>query len=262
MKNFNYTTNNGTITITGYTGPGGDVTIPDMIDGLPVTSIGNSAFASCRSLFGGCISLTSVTIGNSVTSIGELAFYDCTNLTAITVGPLNLAYSSVGGVLFDKNQATLIQYPGGIAGSYTIPNSVTNIGSYAFGSCTSLTSITIGDGVTNIGRWAFYACTNLTGVYFKGNAPSLGSSVFYNALTATVYYLPGTTGWGPTFGGRPTQQIKSPNSKEDKTYLNQCNNAADQCKKLYDAFLSKGFTADQTFQLLCLTIPTIHYDKD
>ena len=67
---FNYTTNNGTITITGYTGPGGAVTIPDTINGLPVTSIGDYAFCNCTSL-------TSVTIPNSVTSIGDEAFSYC-----------------------------------------------------------------------------------------------------------------------------------------------------------------------------------------
>ena len=41
---------------------------------------------------------------------------------------LNSVYSSVDGVLFDKSQTTLIQCPGGKAGSYTIPNSVTSIG--------------------------------------------------------------------------------------------------------------------------------------
>jgi hypothetical protein len=46
-------------------------------------------------------------------------------------------------------------------------------------------------------------CVKLAGVYFKGNAPSLGMDVF-GADTTTVYYLPGTSGWGPTFGGRPT----------------------------------------------------------
>ena len=84
---FNYTTNNGAITITGYTGPGGDVTIPDTINGLPVTSIGDGAFSSCTRL-------TSVTIPNSVTSIGSYAFVGCTSLAAITVETNNPAYSS------------------------------------------------------------------------------------------------------------------------------------------------------------------------
>jgi BspA type Leucine rich repeat region (6 copies) len=60
---FTFTTNNGAITITGYTGPGGAVTIPSTTNGMSVTSIGNSAFNQCNSL-------TSVTIPDSVTSIG------------------------------------------------------------------------------------------------------------------------------------------------------------------------------------------------
>ena len=84
----------------------------------------------------------------------------CTSLTAITVDALNSAYSSVDGVLFNKSQTTLIQYPAGKAGtSYTIPNSVTSIGDSAFSGCTSLTSVTIATSVTSIGDEAFYDCT-------------------------------------------------------------------------------------------------------
>ena len=74
---YNYTTNNGAITITGYTGPGGAVTIPGTINGLPVTSIGDHAFYYCTNL-------TNVTIPNSVTNIGDYAFYYCTSLTSVT----------------------------------------------------------------------------------------------------------------------------------------------------------------------------------
>ena len=67
--------------------------------------------------------------------------------------------------------------------------------------CTGLTSVTVGNSVTNIGTGAFYCCTSLRGVYFLGNTPSLGANEFTFDNTAIVYYLPGTTGWGSTFGG-------------------------------------------------------------
>jgi len=76
---FNYTTDNGAITITGYTGPGGALAIPATINGLPVTRIGNYAFTDCTGL-------TSVTIPNGVTSIGLFVFYSCTSLTSVTIG--------------------------------------------------------------------------------------------------------------------------------------------------------------------------------
>jgi hypothetical protein len=167
--------------------------------GNSVTSIGDSAFSDCTSL-------TSVTIPNSVTSIGRGAFWSCTSLTSITVDAANPNDSSdVAGVLFNKTQTTLIQCPGGKAGSYTIPNSVTNIGDFAFSSCTSLTSVTIPNSVTTISRYAFHYCTSLTSVYFEGNAPtSVQPEAFGQVSNPTVYYLPGTTGWGATFAGRPT----------------------------------------------------------
>ncbi len=79
-----------------------DIIIPSKYNGLPVTSIGSSAFYNCKSLtsvtipdsvtsigndaFSSCTNLTSVTIGDSVTSIGDWAFYDCISLTSITFG--------------------------------------------------------------------------------------------------------------------------------------------------------------------------------
>jgi hypothetical protein len=73
-----------------------------------------------------------------------------------------------------------------------------------FYDCPRLTSITLGSSVSSIWQEAFYACAGLTGVYFKGNAPTLDSFVFTGDNNATVYYLPGTTGWGATFGGLPS----------------------------------------------------------
>ena len=75
---FNCTTNNGTITITGFTGSGGVVSIPSAINGLPVTSIGDWAFYSA--------SLTNLTIPGSVTNVGDGAFFDCHSLTNVSFG--------------------------------------------------------------------------------------------------------------------------------------------------------------------------------
>ena len=93
---FIFTTNNSNITIIGYTGPGGAVTIPSTTNGLPVTSIGFEAFSAT--------SVTSITIPASITNIVEDAFGDCANLTGITVNALNSFYSSVAGVLFEHKQ--------------------------------------------------------------------------------------------------------------------------------------------------------------
>src|ERR1039458_3429326 len=71
---WNYTLNNGTITITGYYGSGGAVTIPSTINGLPVTSIGDHAFYCL-------LSLATVTIPDCVTNIGYEAFIGCSSQT-------------------------------------------------------------------------------------------------------------------------------------------------------------------------------------
>ena len=168
---YTFTTNHGAITITGYTGSGGAVSIPTNINSLPVTSIGDYALY-------GYNNLTSVTIGTNVTSIGSGAFGGCTNLSAITVDALNSVYSSVDGVLFDKSQTTLIQCPGAKLGSYTITNSVTSIEESAFDTCINLTNVTIPNSVTNIGSAAFYFCTSLTNVTIPDSVTYIGIVAF------------------------------------------------------------------------------------
>lgn len=139
--------------------------------------IGDSAFAACGKLtgltipsgvysidnlaFSGCNSLTSVFIPSSVDRIGNSAFRYCKNLTNITVDPLNANYSSIDGILYNKNQTTLFQCPGGKTGSVSIPVSVTSVLSYAFSSCGSLSSVAIPANVTSIGSETFFGCENL-----------------------------------------------------------------------------------------------------
>ena len=168
-------------------------TIPDSI-----TSIEDSAFRDCSSLksitipdtvtsigdyaFYGCSSLTSIIIPNSVTSIGDYAFFYCTSLTSITVSDSNMYYKSIDGVLFDKNVQKIIAYPCGKSSNYyTIPDSVTSIGSYAFYNCKSLTSFTIPDSVTSIGNFAFNGCTGLTSITVSDN------NKYYKSINGVLF---------------------------------------------------------------------------
>ena len=77
-----------------------------------------------------------------------------------------------------------------------------SVGDGAFSWCTNLAGVTIGHSLTNLGDFTFADCSSLAGAYFEGNAPTAGPSAFAYDNT-TVYYLPGATGWGLTFAGRP-----------------------------------------------------------
>jgi len=158
-------------------------------------------------MFEFCGSLTSIMIPSSVTNIGSAAFIGCTNLTNITVDPFNPNYASIDGVLFNKSLTSILECPGGRAGSYAILNGVTNIGNYAFYECGSLTSVYIPASVRSLGFDAFYNCALLSKIFCSGNTPSLYNDVDniefgYNKNLA-IYYLPGALGWSNTLGGWP-----------------------------------------------------------
>jgi hypothetical protein len=154
-----------------------------------VTSIGNGAFSDCG--------LTVITIPNSVTSIGNWAFSGCSSLTDIIVENGNISYSAENGVLFNKDKTTLICYPAGKAeSSYTIPNSVTNIGVGALSGCQGLTTITIPNSVTSIGNRVFIDCTNLTDIIVENEniSYSAENGVLFNKDKTTLICYPAGKG--------------------------------------------------------------------
>lgn len=202
---YTYTTANGQITITAYTGAGGAVIIPPTIDGLPVTSIGASAF-NClynvtsveipsgvisigQSAFAACGNLTSVTLPFTVTAIGENAFYYNAKLTSVNIpsGVLSLGNE----VFTDCPALTNISIPASVTSmgtgmfqrckalaSASILASVTDIGTNAFNGCTSLTSVTLPPSLTSLPNYLFYSCTNLTSVSIPSGVTSIGDGAF------------------------------------------------------------------------------------
>ena len=156
-----------------------------------------------QNAFTGSIGITNLIIPSTMTSLLDSALWGCDSLISITVDPDNPSYSSLDGVFFNKNRTTLIQYPSGRTGRYTVPSGVTTVYGRAFYFVGGLTSVTIPASVTLMLDWAFMGCTNLQGVYFEAGPPGAAYGVFEGADRATLYYLPGTV-WDPTFAGRPT----------------------------------------------------------
>jgi hypothetical protein len=206
----NGTITNGTITITGYYGPGGAVTIPSKINvggvNLPVTVIHSQAFYLNNNVtsvdipdsitnieawaFQLCGVLTNVTMGKGVISLGDEAFAQCQSLTTITVDPANPAYCSVNDVLFNKTKTILIQFPvGNGATTYNIPDGVTSIADDAFSAWRGLTNITMPNSVTSIG-FASFNLGSLTSIKLSTNLTSIGQSSFSGTPRLTSITIP------------------------------------------------------------------------
>jgi hypothetical protein len=192
----------GTIELTRYTGNDAHVTIPDlsllqrayaqMTANVVYDDYAGSLYRSKEltagpnigdRAFANNVNVVSVSIPASTGQIRNGAFAGCLNLTAINVAPENERFSSIDGVLLNRNQTTILLYPAGKSGSsYTIPDSVTRIDTSAF-SRSGLTSTTIPDSVTQISDSAFRGSANLESVTLSDNA-----DIAANAFTATPWF--------------------------------------------------------------------------
>ena len=171
FSGFNYIQLNGVATITGIYVSNPFVVIPRLINGNLVTSLGSALLA-------GAPSVHSLLIPGTVTTISTGAFLGATSLTNISVDATNPTYSSIGGVLYDKNLTTLVTYPARLSGSYVISNGVASIAPFAFAYCSGLNGITIPASATNIGSGAFEYCSGLAHVTIPDAITRLGSAAF------------------------------------------------------------------------------------
>ena len=115
----------------------------------------------------------------SVERLGIGVFSGCTNLEEIIVSADNPVYSSLDGVLYNKDKTELVKWPDKKL-SVTLPESVTSIGDEAFYSCAGMTSIIIPESVTSIGDRAFFWCEGLTTITLPESVTNIGDYAFAN----------------------------------------------------------------------------------
>ncbi len=175
----------GTLTISG-TGPMADYDsratpwfdyydqIQAIIVEEGVTTLGSNAFSYTDYY----TDIAKVQLPSTLVSIGEDAFF-FSRILAFEVDSNNPVYSTNDhGVLFNKDQTTLLVYPSIREGSYVIPDTVTEIADRAFEYSTKLDVVTIPEGITDLGNSVFYCCTGLREVHFPSTLETIGTEVF------------------------------------------------------------------------------------
>ncbi len=136
-----------------------------------ITTVGSKAFMGCP--------LTEAFVPASLESIGYCAFQDCTELDAIAVDANNPVYCNDSqGAMYTRDMETLIVVPGGYAGEFVIPDSVTAITGCAMRNCDLLTGVTIPKTVSEIGELAFYDSAALESVVWPAAAAKVPRSAF------------------------------------------------------------------------------------
>lgn len=178
-----------------------DLTLPASLKSLGMSSLRGTA-------------IKSITIPKGCTSIGDYAFMGCNSLKEILVESGNVKYSSVDGMLCNRQGWEIISWPGGKATEYTIPqgitnikqdafsycehlekieliNDVTTIGSYAFSDNANLKTVILGEKVTSIKEGVFSYCSSLNEIYCKNAVPvTITSDVFKKVPTTCTIYVP------------------------------------------------------------------------
>ena len=240
-----YTSDESNVTITGYTGTNTDIVIPDMILNKAVVAIGDDsfynlgitsvsfpsnlvsigdwAFRYCFSLtnavfpanltqvgnfaFGSCFGLTSISIPKTLTTLGSCVFDACIGLNWIQVADSNENFSSLGGVLFNKNLTELIQCPAQKTGNYEIPSSVTAIMGAAFLK-SQFESISIPRNVTDLGGSSAFSGAAIKSITIPSGVTSLSDHLLYGCLSLTNIVVCGdvTESWTEALGNCPSLQ--------------------------------------------------------
>jgi len=184
-----------------------DIVIPDS-----VTKIDDYAFAGCSSMkninisdnvinignyaLRNCVSLINVNIPKNVTSIGKNVFVGCTELKAINVDKNNKFYTSIDGILYNKDKTHLIACPCAKTGDVIVPDSVLNIDSPnisaiasgnafgAFVNCNSIQNLVIPNSV-KLSECFFFGCQAKNVVLLEGFT-TVGQSAFYSSRVSNV----------------------------------------------------------------------------
>ena len=193
----------GNAELVRYFASGATFAIPTAIDGKPLTRIESFSFSGSP--------VSQLAIPDSVVEIRSNAFAGALGLLSITVAPTNPSFSGMDGVLFNKDNTSLLAFPAAKGPTYSVPEGVTVIGSHAFYMC-RLERLDLPPMVEAIGVFSFFHCSNLREINFAGDAPSLAdeNTVFVGAKKLAIFRSARAAGWTSMLGGVPVAVLPPP----------------------------------------------------
>ncbi|MBR2048167.1 MAG: leucine-rich repeat protein [Oscillospiraceae bacterium] len=160
-------------------------------NGIRTLVLPEDVYGFTQAAFSGCTTLEELTLCDSRDwEPGSLVH--CTSLQSIFVHDTNTLFQSVDGVIYSKDLSTLVRYPTGRAGTYTIPEGTGTIGRSAFEGCAGLTDVTLPDSIQSIDQLAFRDCTGLTRFALPQGFTRIRSMVFYGCENLQTIDLPDT----------------------------------------------------------------------
>ncbi len=191
------------VVIEEYLGSEKSVVIPEELDGVKVTGLGDYAYYMHDEI-------TDITISKNVVDFAWFPFYGCTSLKEFKVDPDNPIYTAdEQGILFDKAGQCLMAYPAALEQEeYAIPDGIVCInnsafacnpyikkvtipegvvadymGIRAFAECTALETVVFPESLTKITEFCFAACTSLKNVDFADTLSIIDKAAFYNCTS-------------------------------------------------------------------------------
>ena len=196
---YKFTVSGRTATITGYTGSASNISLPQMLNGYMVTTIGDGAFQGNKTI-------TSVYIPDSIVTIGANAFEGSDLLQVSGMQKV----TSMGAYAFANTDLTAFTIPSGLVAlpegalmntritGIVIPTTLTSIGAKAFAGCTQLANYAGAAGkgtsyrLASIGSGAFSGCTKLTSLYIPSSVTSISSDFVDGCTNLAAFEVHGS----------------------------------------------------------------------
>ena len=193
-KNYVYKEySNGTLHIVGYNGKLEDIVIPEKHSGKIVTGIDPMAFENCSQIKSVTISknIQSISLDNLDNTQSYNPFYNCVYMKNIYVDKENKYFTSIDGVLYNKDVTKLLFYPSHKSDkTYTVPESVTEISFCAFQRNGIVTEITLPKGLKTMKAKAFLDCASLKKINIPSGITKIEWSLFSGCKALTEITLP------------------------------------------------------------------------